>query len=185
MAKYSDDAFTSYCPGIASVLVNQVGVATFESENADREYNAVWDTGATHSTITERVVEECDLKPTGMIEMTGVHGAATVPTYFVGLFLPNSVHCRTRVAQARLGDEVDILVGMDIIALGDFAVCSGQGRTSFSFRIPAGGRIDFLPPRSRPRIAATPPFGAPGRNERCPCGSGKKYKVCCGRPGRG
>ncbi len=22
---------------------------------------------------------------------------------------------------------------------------------------------------------------APGRNERCPCGSGKKYKACCGR----
>jgi preprotein translocase subunit SecA len=21
-----------------------------------------------------------------------------------------------------------------------------------------------------------------GRNERCPCGSGKKYKKCCGRP---
>jgi uncharacterized protein len=23
---------------------------------------------------------------------------------------------------------------------------------------------------------------APGRNDRCPCGSGRKYKVCCGRP---
>ncbi|MDA1312580.1 MAG: SEC-C metal-binding domain-containing protein [Acidobacteria bacterium] len=21
---------------------------------------------------------------------------------------------------------------------------------------------------------------APGRNERCPCGSGRKYKKCCG-----
>lgn len=24
-----------------------------------------------------------------------------------------------------------------------------------------------------------------GRNERCPCGSGRKWKVCCGRPGAG
>ena len=24
----------------------------------------------------------------------------------------------------------------------------------------------------------------PGRNERCPCGSGKKYKRCCGDPVR-
>jgi SWIM/SEC-C metal-binding protein len=23
--------------------------------------------------------------------------------------------------------------------------------------------------------------GTPGRNEPCPCGSGKKYKKCCGR----
>jgi uncharacterized protein YecA (UPF0149 family) len=25
------------------------------------------------------------------------------------------------------------------------------------------------------------PYAGTGRNERCPCGSGKKYKVCCGR----
>lgn len=24
-------------------------------------------------------------------------------------------------------------------------------------------------------------YAGTGRNERCPCGSGKKYKVCCGR----
>ncbi|HXK94534.1 MAG TPA: SEC-C metal-binding domain-containing protein, partial [bacterium] len=23
--------------------------------------------------------------------------------------------------------------------------------------------------------------GSPGRNDPCPCGSGKKYKKCCGR----
>ena len=23
--------------------------------------------------------------------------------------------------------------------------------------------------------------GVPGRNDQCPCGSGKKYKKCCGR----
>ena len=23
--------------------------------------------------------------------------------------------------------------------------------------------------------------GEPGRNDLCPCGSGKKYKACCGR----
>lgn len=28
------------------------------------------------------------------------------------------------------------------------------------------------------------PFAHVGRNDPCPCGSGKKYKKCCGRPGR-
>ncbi|NIW38338.1 MAG: hypothetical protein GWN32_18265, partial [Gemmatimonadetes bacterium] len=23
----------------------------------------------------------------------------------------------------------------------------------------------------------------PGRNDPCPCGSGRKHKLCCGRPG--
>jgi hypothetical protein len=50
----------------------------------------------------------------------------------------------------------------------------------------------FQPPR--PAQTPNPAFQAPrsvqttvkkkkiGRNERCPCGSGKKYKKCCGRP---
>ncbi|MBI2920641.1 MAG: SEC-C domain-containing protein [Planctomycetes bacterium] len=32
----------------------------------------------------------------------------------------------------------------------------------------------------RPHGAGTPPPGAPGRNVPCPCGSGKKFKRCCG-----
>jgi hypothetical protein len=39
-------------------------------------------------------------------------------------------------------------------------------------------------PAPPPRLAAsaptpTPPSGEVGRNERCPCGSGKKFKQCC------
>jgi hypothetical protein len=33
------------------------------------------------------------------------------------------------------GDE-DILIGMDIIGMGDFVVCNTDGKTSFSFAIP-------------------------------------------------
>jgi hypothetical protein len=43
--------------------------------------------------------------------------------------------------------------------------------------IVAGG-----PPAARPEAAATRAATRKiGRNERCPCGSGKKYKHCCGR----
>ena len=35
-----------------------------------------------------------------------------------------------------------------------------------------------MPPRSEP---TTPPRVKTGRNEQCPCGSGRKYKKCCGR----
>lgn len=30
------------------------------------------------------------------------------------------------------------------------------------------------------KIQSAPQEQAPGRNEPCPCGSGKKYKKCCG-----
>lgn len=35
-----------------------------------------------------------------------------------------------------------------------------------------------------PATAVRPLFPKVGRNEPCPCGSGKKYKQCHGRPGR-
>ena len=39
-----------------------------------------------------------------------------------------------------------------------------------------GGQLKLNIPKRRPSIKV-------GRNEPCPCGSGKKYKVCCGRQG--
>ena len=44
----------------------------------------------------------------------------------------------------------------------------------------ARGRSRFrsLPTDMRPETLTT--SGIPGRNERCPCGSGKKFKRCCG-----
>ena len=37
-----------------------------------------------------------------------------------------------------------------------------------------------LPPPVEPIRADT----QPKRNDPCPCGSGKKYKQCCGKPGK-
>jgi len=75
----------------------------------------------------------------------------------------------------------EMLVGMDIINKGDFAVTNKDGQTVFSFRIPSLECIDFnkaKPPACRPieKKEITP-----CRNSKCPCGSGKKYKQCCGR----
>ena len=49
------------------------------------------------------------------------------------------------------------------------------------------GATDPSHPVSGHAIASPTPrrpvkkYAGTGRNERCPCGSGKKYKVCCGR----
>ena len=37
---------------------------------------------------------------------------------------------------------------------------------------------DFINPNSSPFVNANPKIG---RNDPCPCGSGKKYKNCCGK----
>jgi uncharacterized protein YecA (UPF0149 family) len=42
-----------------------------------------------------------------------------------------------------------------------------------------GAPVRPSPPAARARVVKK--FPGTGRNEPCPCGSGRKYKVCCGR----
>ncbi|MCY4672197.1 MAG: SEC-C metal-binding domain-containing protein [Bacteroidetes bacterium] len=71
---------------------------------------------------------------------------------------------------------------MDVIALGNFVVGTWQGKTSFSFQCPSNRHVDLLPSNRRKKIDGPRINQAKiGRNSQCPCGSGKKYKRCCGK----
>lgn len=48
-----------------------------------------------------------------------------------------------RVTKGNLG-TADILIGMNIINLGDFAVTNKNGATKFTFRVPSQTDIDFV-----------------------------------------
>lgn len=176
-------AFTSSYNGRSNVLANQVGIIeAFDSArppaNAPKEFQAVWDTGATNSVITENVIAQCQLKPTGIADVYTPQGSQRTPTYLVGIFLPNHVvFPSVRVSKGTLPSPHDVLIGMDIIGSGDFAVTNKDGKTVFSFRIPSIEIIDFVkhPQYRTPALSAKV-----GRNAPCPCGSGKKYKNCHG-----
>lgn len=43
-----------------------------------------------------------------------------------------------------LDAEADVLIGMDIIGAGDFALTSPKGKLQFTFRIPSQADIDFV-----------------------------------------
>lgn len=81
-----------------------------------------------------------------MTTVHGVHGPKhDVETYLVGIWLPNQVvftQVRVTKAEAILGAEV--LIGMDIIAMGDFSVTNFKGITKFSYRTPSMNHIDYV-----------------------------------------
>ena len=68
---------------------------------------------------------------------------------------------------------------MNIINLGDFAITNYQGETMMSFRIPSLQKIDFV--KASKNAGPYIKDKIPGRNDLCQCGSGKKYKNCCGK----
>lgn len=184
--------FTTEHNGIANVLKSLVNISLGFDPKATsvrpspKEYTAIWDTGATNSVITKKVVQECGLKPISMVQVNHAGGTTVQPVYLVNIYLPNKVvfyHVRATEGDIK---GSDVLVGMDIINKGDFVVTNKDGETVFSFRCPSIERIDFVKQRPSGSSSATPvpPSGKKiGRNEPCKCGSGKKYKKCCGRGG--
>lgn len=109
------------------------------------KFTAVWDTGATTSVVTQAVVDQCGLKPIGTTTVSHAQGETPdVDVFLVNIGLPNMVGIpglRVLKGSFRNGD---VLIGMDIISQGDFAVTNSGNRTKFSFRIPSQADIDFL-----------------------------------------
>lgn len=154
-------AFTTRYNGRARVLLTEVDVCLpvtpeeAQTQNVEFEkYVAIWDTGATHSAITKRVVDDLELQPTGVREIRHAGGKSANNTYLVNIALPNNVmipHVRVTEVQLIPDDNLaddkqpQLLIGMDIIGLGDFAVTNASSKTTFSFRIPSVEEIDFIP----------------------------------------
>lgn len=178
-------ALTTSYNGIANVLSNEVHIsAAFNPKTSlpptsFKTFNAVWDTGASASVITAEVAKQCGLKPTGMISVSTAAGKTTTETYLVSLRLLNEVGFPSvKVSKGDLAG-CDVLIGMDIIGTGDFAVTNKDGKTVFSFRMPSLERIDFVKDPQH-QGAAPVQITKISRNAKCPCGSGKKHKRCCG-----
>ena len=135
-------AFRMQYPCITSVLITECQVASPSAvdQNPEKQFfpfKAIWDTGATNSVITDNVAKKVSLLPTGMTEAHGVHGKCNVNTFIVDILLPNRVCIpNVRVSEGKLLDNIDILIGMDIIQLGDFAISNADGKTIFSYCLP-------------------------------------------------
>jgi predicted aspartyl protease len=144
------------------------------------KFSALWDTGATGTVITQKVIDALGLKPIGMTMASGVDGEYMAEVYLVSVGLPNGIgFSKMRVTKGKLG-HLDMLIGMDIITCGDFALTHHEGKTCFSFRCPPTEKIDFIKKSPTPNM---PFHSGPkvGRNDKCPCGSGLKYKRCHGK----
>ena len=159
-------SFTRGFSGLSNVLYNNVLISqAFDSTSGQinpedcgaREYKAIWDTGATGTVITKKVVDECGLKPTGVTVVHTAAGEFKTNTYLVNAWLPNKVMVPN--VEATLGELIgtDVLIGMNIINQGDFAVTNKDGKTVFSFRLPSVECLDFVnkPFKTRP-IKAIP-----------------------------
>jgi SEC-C motif-containing protein len=105
-------------------------------------------------------------------------------------YLLRTWHPSTRPGGLDLEEDLRWL-GLEIVRTEAGGPDDREGMVEFVARYEAGGQAGSLREASRfvreegrwfyvdGRIEAAK--GRPGRNAPCPCGSGKKYKRCCGR----
>lgn len=123
----------------------------------------------------EKIVDDLGLSPTGIKIVSNVETTVSVPSYDICVFLPNKVFIHDLEVALGKMSGCDILIGMDIISQGDFAITYKGEDTILSFRTPPLKEIDFVQEINRSNVAGIK------RNAPCPCGSGKKFKKCCGK----
>lgn len=93
------------------------------------------------------------------------NGPAVQSTYIVDIVLPNRVLVKdvTVTGASGLSGGCEVLIGMDIIALGDLSITNHKDVTCMSFRIPFLHEIDYV---KNPDWKHTHniPAGKPGSN---------------------
>ena len=142
--------FTTQFNTRSNVLGGEVGLSeAWDPKSGDPRpqittFKAIWDTGATGSVITKKVISALGLKPIDKVLMQTANGEHLADVYLVNNYFPNNVgFSGVRVSDGQILGT-DVLVGMDIIGSGDFAVTHSDGRTCMSFQIPSHRRIDFV-----------------------------------------
>jgi hypothetical protein len=142
--------FTREYDGISRVLVTQCGISeAFDPKDIKKprieKFNAIWDTGATASVISKRVVKALSLEPNSKMRVFHAGGGGDfIDAYSVNIFLPNNTAFYIKRATEAELTGADVLIGMDIISSGDFAVTTSKGKTKFSFQVPSTHDIDFV-----------------------------------------
>lgn len=122
------------------------------------------------------------MEPVGQVDINHAGGSSLSPQYVINMLLPNNVMVPGIVVSECPGivGNFGAIIGMDIIAQGDFSITNHDGVTLMTFRIPSVAPIDYVAEANRIR------FDGVSRNDPCPCGAldanGKplKFKKCCG-----
>jgi len=143
-------AITNFNQGIARSVVTAVEVENVFT-NQKIETTGIWDTGATASVVTKSTAASLGLYPVKRLMVRGVHGVKEVNVYYVKITLHNkNITLKAQVTECdelSPDNSVGMLIGMNVITMGDFAITNFQGQTTMTFRVPSIQKIDFVPPQ--------------------------------------
>jgi len=132
------------CVVTESYVYALVDLAVCKDVKRVKVLRSLWDTGASVSLISARVAKVLGLTSIGKSGISGYNeGVDVKDTYHVHIGLPTGDIVTDIMAMEFESDEYDVVIGMDVICKGDFAVTNKNDKTTFSFRIPSEEEIVF------------------------------------------
>ena len=136
--------FTEQYRGKKNKIINSV-IAINSITRLTMPAKALWDTGATGTCISKELVQKLNLQPIGMQQIQTPSGTAIVNQYKMHIVLNNEIIIQNvSVIDSEIGNQkIDVLIGMDIITLGDFGISNFENKTQFSFRLPSQEHVDY------------------------------------------
>jgi predicted aspartyl protease len=140
MSKVKHFAFKQDNPSLCMRLLTEAHIFDISdgSKKNGKKVTALWDTGATGSAITPDLAEKMNLIPINRVKVTGVNNTSIVNVAKVSIGLPNMVMVdEVNVMVCNLNEGFDLIIGMNIILLGDFCISNGGDRTLFTFSLPS------------------------------------------------
>lgn len=173
-------------PGEQAIFTECRICADFDPEDLEAvnsakyiDVRALWDTGCSGVAISQRVVDELGLVGNGVATIHNAGETYQSPYYPIAVQLPNKTDIHFLRATLAKTHGFDILIGMQIISMGDFAVTNYNGQMCMTFRVPSIKREDFV--AENKKYEKMHIAWAKHGNMNCPCGSGKLYKNCHGK----
>jgi hypothetical protein len=87
--------------------------------------------------LSLRLITEVEIYDFNRVKVNGINNTSMADMLKVSMKLPNLVEVKnSNVTVCNLVRDVDLLIGMDIIQLGDFSISNGAGKTLFTFAMP-------------------------------------------------
>jgi predicted aspartyl protease len=141
-------AFSWHYPGLARSLAAEARVCKEYAGNPEESVTirAIWDTGATSTVVSPDVAGKINLVSVDKLGVYGVNSYTEVDVSIISIILPNGIILKNkRITICKLPPTVDMLIGMDIILMGDLFICNADNRTLFSYAIsPLPDKIDLV-----------------------------------------
>jgi len=138
MPNQRHEAFSVEYTDLTSELFTEVVLFNPADMDTYVETLALWDTGATISSIAPGLLKKLNLEPIDSIIVEGVNSLERCDLVLVHVGLPNKIFFpNIKPSVCDFGPpNLEFIIGMDIIKSCDFMIANGHGKTLFSFAAP-------------------------------------------------